>query len=42
MQALLPEIQAMAESGKTQQEIAEHFGSADKYVVKRHIRYYEH
>lgn len=35
VQALLSEIQAMVAAGKTQREIAEHYGLADKYVVKR-------
>ena len=35
VQALLPEIQAMVEMGKTQREIAEHYGFKDKSVVKR-------
>ena len=35
VQALLPEIKEMLEAGKTQREIAEHFGFADKYVVKQ-------
>ena len=35
VQALLPEIKAMAESGKTQREIAEHYGFKDKSVVKK-------
>ena len=35
VQALLPEIRAMIAAGKTQREIAEHFGLRDKYVVKR-------
>lgn len=35
VQALLPEIQAMVESGKTQREIAEYYGFKDKAVVKR-------
>ena len=35
VQALLPEIKEMISSGKTQREIAEHFGLRDKYVVKR-------
>lgn len=35
VQALLPEIQAMVAAGKTQREIAEHFGFADKYVVQQ-------
>jgi len=32
---LLPEIKEMIASGKTQRDIAEHFGLKDKYVVKR-------
>ena len=35
VQALLPEIRAMIAAGKTQREVAEHFGLRDKYVVKR-------
>lgn len=35
VQALLPEIRAMLAEGKTQREVAEHFGFKDKYVVKR-------
>ena len=35
VQALLPEIKAMVESGKTQREIAEHYGFKDKLVVKK-------
>lgn len=35
VQELLPEIQAMAEEGKTQREIAEFFGFKDKKVVKQ-------
>ncbi|MGI6025482.1 MAG: imidazolonepropionase [Candidatus Scatomorpha sp.] len=34
MQALLPEIMAMLADGKTQREVAEHFGFKDKHVVK--------
>lgn len=34
IQALLPEIKAMLAEGKTQREIAEHFGFKDKQVVK--------
>lgn len=30
VQALLPEIKAMLAAGKTQREIAKHFGSKDK------------
>ena len=32
---LLPAIQEMVEQGKTQREIAEHYGLKDKLVVKR-------
>ena len=32
---LLPSIQQMVEAGKTQREIAEHYGFKDKLVVKR-------
>ena len=35
VQRLLPEIKAMVEDGKTQREIAEHYGFSDKSVVKR-------
>lgn len=35
VQMLLPEIEAMIAEGKTQREVAEHFGFKDKYVVKR-------
>ena len=35
LQFLLPEILEMVKSGKTQREIAEHFGLRDKYVVKQ-------
>ena len=34
VQILLPEIKEMVAAGKTQSEIAEHFGLANKYVVK--------
>ena len=34
VQAYLAQIQAMIESGKTQREIAEHFGFKDKSVIK--------
>ena len=34
VQAYLPQIQAMIEAGKSQREIAEHFGFRDKTVVK--------
>lgn len=35
VQELLPEIRAMIQAGKTQREVAEHFGFKDKGVVKR-------
>lgn len=35
VQALLPEIKAMVAEGKTQREVAEHYGFQDKQVVKR-------
>lgn len=35
VQALLPEIKAMLAEGKTQREVAEHYGLRDKQVVKR-------
>ena len=35
VQALLPEIKAMLAAGKTQREVAEHYGFQDKQVVKR-------
>ena len=35
VQILLPEIQAMVDAGKTQREIAEHFGLSSKKVVKK-------
>ncbi|MBO1680374.1 imidazolonepropionase, partial [Bittarella massiliensis] len=35
VQALLPEIKAMLAEGKTQREVAEHYGFRDKQVVKR-------
>ena len=34
VQELLPAIKAMVGEGKTQREIAEHFGFRDKHVVK--------
>jgi hypothetical protein len=34
VQELLPVIKEMVEAGKTQREVAEHFGFQDKYVVK--------
>lgn len=38
MQVLLPEIEAMIAKGKTQREVAEHFGLKDKYVVKEFLK----
>ena len=38
VQPLLPEIRAMVAAGKTQREIAEHFGFSDKVVVKRLLK----
>ena len=38
IQALLPEINAMRAEGKTQREIAEHFGFRDKQVVKELLK----
>lgn len=35
---LLPTIQKMLEQGKSQREIAEHFGFKDKYVVKELLK----
>lgn len=35
VQMLLPEIEAMIAEGKTQREVAEHFGFKDKNVVKK-------
>lgn len=35
IQALLPEIKAMLAEGKTQRDVAEHYGFRDKQVVKR-------
>ena len=35
VQALLPEIKAMIAEGKTQREVAEHYGLQDKQAVKR-------
>ena len=35
IQALLPEIKAMLAEGKTQREVAEHYGFRDMQVVKR-------
>jgi len=36
------EMLAMKEAGKTNREIAEHFGFKDKYVVKRWVKRYNH
>ena len=38
VQILPPEIEAMIAEGKTQREVAEHFGFKDKYVVKELLR----
>lgn len=38
VQMLLPEIAAMISAGKTQREVAEHFGLKDKYVVKKLLK----
>lgn len=35
---LLPEIKEMVERGKSQREIAEHFGLKDKYVIKELLK----
>ena len=35
VQALLPEIKAMPAEGKTQREVAEHYGFKNKQVVKK-------
>ena len=37
IQVLLPEIKAMLAEGKTQREVAEHYGFKDKYVVKQFL-----
>ena len=37
-QMLLPEIKAMIAAGKSQREVAEHFGFRDKYVVKELLK----
>ena len=34
IQVLLPEIKGMLAEGKTQREVAEHYGFKDKQVVK--------
>lgn len=38
VQVLLPEIRAMVKAGKTQREIAEHFGFSSKEVVKELLK----
>jgi len=38
IQALLPEIKVMLAEGKTQREIAEHYGFRDKQVVKELLK----
>ena len=38
VEELFPEIEAMIASGKTQREVAEHFGFRDKYVVKSLVK----
>ena len=38
VQMLQSEIEAMIEAGKTQREVAEHFGFKDKYVVKNLLK----
>lgn len=38
IQVLLPEIKAMLAEGKTQREIAEHYGFRDKQVVKELLK----
>ena len=38
VQELLPSIKGMVEEGKTQREIAEHFGFRDKLVVKELLK----
>ena len=35
VEALLPEIKAMLEKGKTRREVAERFGFRDEHVVKQ-------
>lgn len=42
VQALLPEIEAMIAEGRTQREVAEHFGLKDKYVVKELLKRQRH
>lgn len=38
VQMLVREIEAMIGKGKTQREVAEHFGFKDKYVVKKLLK----
>mgnify|MGYP002557193684 CR=1 FL=1 len=38
VQKHLPEIEAMITAGKTQREVAEHFGFKDKYVIKELLK----
>ena len=38
VQQIFPEIKKMILAGKTQREIAEHFGLKDKYVVKELLK----
>lgn len=38
IQVLLPEIKAMLAEGKTQREVAEHFGFRDKQAVKELLK----
>ena len=38
VQRLLPEIKLMVEAGKTQREIAEHYGFKDKEVVRELLK----
>jgi transposase len=38
VQVLLPEIRAMVSEGKTQREIAEHFGLSSKEVVRELLK----
>lgn len=38
VQKLLPEIEAMLSSGKTQREVSEHFGFKDKHVIKELLK----
>lgn len=38
VQEVLPEIERMLQEGKSQREVAEHFGFKDKYVVKELLK----